>query len=250
MSASPLALPLLGTLLSAGLILGGSPARASGTIFTFDLGSGSATPADPQASPSKAFSATADGRMLRLVFQNALLPDDTAKPVSATDEGLCLYRAGEAGLADIGSNCGRATPGNGTGVANQSAIELVFDQAVELVSYRYGSLRVGLGNPLLTWGEPTSPVVSTEILFGKQVGTSYAFANPFVVGANQVIAITGVSGDNDSSSTEVLLSQLVVRALPSEPATDVPGPLPLAGALAALGWSRRLRSRLSRRRAP
>ncbi len=249
MSALPLAQPLLATLLGAGLVLSGSPGQAIGTTFSFDLGSSTATPADPQATPTKSFSATAGGRTLRLVFQNALMPDDTNKPVSATDEGLCLYKAGGAGLNDVGlSNCGRATPGNGTGVANQSAIELVFDQAVELVSYRYGSLRVGLGNPLLTWGEPTGAVVSTETLFDKQVGTSYAFDNPFVVGANRVIAVTGVGGDGDSSSTEVLLSQLVVRALPD--ATGVPGPLPLAGALAAFGWSRRLRGRLGRRSAP
>lgn len=254
MSALPLARPLLGTLLGAGLVLTGSPGQAVGTTFTFDLGSGTATPADPQASSTKAFSAQADGRLLRMVFQNALLPlvpDDLPKPVSATEAGLCLYKSGGDGLNDIGlTNCGLETPGNGTGAANQSAIALVFDQAVELVSYRYGSLRVGLGNPLLTWGEPTSPVVSTETLFDKQVGTSYAFANPFVVGANRIIAISGVGGDRDSSSTEVLLSQLVVRALPSEPATDVPGPLPLAGALAAFGWSRRLRGRLNRRGAP
>lgn len=255
MSAVPLAQPLLGTLLGAGLVLSGSPAQALGTTFTFDLGSGTATPADPQASPSKAFSAKADGRTLRLVFQNALIIDDTAKPtpkpVSATEAGLCLYKSGGAGLNDIGlTNCGLETPGNDKGPANQSTIELVFDQAVELVSYRYGSLRVGLGNPLLEWGEPTSPVVSTETLFDKQVGTSYAFRNPFVVRANRIIEITGAGGDNDSSSTEVLLSQLVVRALPSEPATGVPGPLPLAGALAAFGWSRRLRGRLNRRGAP
>ncbi len=251
MSALPLARPLLGTLLGAGLVLGGSPGQAIGTTFTFDLGSSTATPADPQASATKAFSAKADGRTLRLVFQNALLPNDNTKPVSATDEGVCLYKAGGAGLNDIGlTNCGRESPGNGTGEANQSAIELIFDQEVELLSYSYGSLRVGLGNPLLTWGEPTSPVVSTETLFDKAVGTSYAFANPFVVRANRIIAITGTGGDRDSSSTEVLLSQLVVRALPSEPATGVPGPLPLAGALAAFGWSRRLRGRLSRRGAP
>ncbi len=255
MSALPLARPLLGTLLGAGLVVSGSPGQALGTTFTFDLGSSTATPADPQASPTKSFKARADGRTLRLVFQNALILDDTAKPtpkpVSATEAGLCLYRAGGAGLNDIGlTNCGRATPGNGTGLANQSAIELVFDQAVELVSYRYGSLRVGPGNPLLTWGEPTSPVVSTETLFGKTVGTSHPFTNPFVVGANQIIEITGVGGAGDASSTEVLLSQLVVRAFPSERATGVPGPLPLAGALAAFGWSRRLRGRLSRRGAP
>lgn len=250
MSSLPLAHPLLAPLLGAGLVLSGLPGQAIGTTFSFDLGSSTATPADPQASPTKSFSAKADGRTLRLVFQNALILDDTAKPtpkpVSATEAGLCLYKAGGAGLDDIGTNCGRATPGNGTGVANQSAIELVFDQAVELVSYRYGSLRVGNGNPLLTWGELDSPVLSTETLFDKQVGPSYAFRNPFVVRANRIIEIAGAGGDNDSSSTEVLLSQLVVRALPSEPATGVPGPLPLAGALAAFGWSRRLRGRLNR----
>lgn len=249
MSSLPLAHPLLGTLLGAGLVLSGLPGRAVGTTFSFDLGSSTATPADPQASETKTFSATVGGRTLRLVFQNALMPDDNTKPVSATEGGLCLYKAGGAGLNDVGlSNCGRETPGNGTGEANQSAIELVFDQAVELVSYRYGSLRVGLGNPLLLWGEPSSAVVSPETLIDKQVGTNYAFDNPFLVGANRVIAITGTGGDGGSSSTEVLLSQLVVRAFPT--ASDVPGPLPLAGALAAFGWSRRLRGRLSRGSAP
>jgi hypothetical protein len=169
-------------------------------------------------------------RIAGSLFVNASDPEGQLNP---TD-----YRV-SAGRRDGLSSSADTTVNSGSTAASGTEI-----------SGLYGSLRVGLGNPLLTWGEPTSPVVSTETLFDKQVGTSYAFANPFLVGANQVIAITGVGGDRDSSSTEVLLSQLVVRAFPAEPPTGVPGPLPLAGALAAFGWSRRLRGRLSRRGAP
>ena len=252
---------LQASLLAAGVAFTASPVRAIGTTFTFDLGSSTASPSAPLASPTKSFSATADGRTLQLVFPNARRPTGNAKPVSATDEGLCLYKAGGAGLGGIGrTNCGRANPGNGNGARNQNSIELFFDQQVELLSYRYGLLDYerGSGNPLLTWGAPTSPVVSTETLFDKQVDTSYAFSNPFIIQANQIITITGTGGGRGSSTTEALLSHLVVRALPGEPpaAASVPGPLPLFGAMAAFGWSRRLRSRLSspapvaRRRAP
>lgn len=232
---------LLGSLLTAGLGL--APAQAIGTTFSFNLGSATATPASPLASSSKTFTASADGRSLNLVFQNALQPDGNAKPVSATTDGLCIYKAGGAS-----TNCGLSTPGNDSGEANQDSIELFFDQQVELLSYRYGSLRVGLGNPLLTWGDPNSPVVSNETLFDKQINTIYAFANPFIVEANQILTITGTGGGSGTSSTEALLSGLVVRALPQEPpaTSNVPGPLPLLGAMAAFGWSRRLRSRLSR----
>ena len=252
---------LQASLLAAGVAFTASPVRAIGTTFTFDLGSSTASPSAPLASPTKSFSATADGRTLQLVFQNALRPNGAPKPVSATDEGLCLYKAGGAGLGGIGrTNCGRANPGNGNGARNQNSIELFFDQQVELLSYRYGLLdhERGSGNPLLTWGAPTSPVVSTETLFDKQVDTSYAFTNPFIVQANQILTITGTGGGRGTSSTEALLSGLVVRALPEPPASsNVPGPVPLLGAMAAaFGWSRRLRSRLSspapvaRRRAP
>ncbi len=232
---------------AAGLALTPGPVQAIGTTFSFNLGSATAAPAGPLASPNKTFTASADGRSLSLVFQNALRPNGNAKPVSATADGLCIYKAGGAGLNDVGrTNCGRRNPGNGTGVVNQESIELFFDQQVELLSYRYGSLRVGLGNPLLTWGDPNSPVLSTETLFDKQINTSYAFANPFIVQANQILTITGSGGGRGTSSTEALLSGLVVRALPEPPASsNVPGPVPLLGAMAAFGWSRRLRSRLS-----
>ncbi len=229
-------------------MLAAAPAQAIGTTFSFNLGGSTATPADPLASPTKTFTASAEGMSLNLVFQNALRPNGNAKPVSASADGLCIYKAGGAGLNEVGrTNCGLRNPGSGTGVANQESIELFFDQQVELLSYRYGSLQVGRGNPLLTWGDPNTPVVSTETLFDKQIDTSYDFTNPFIVQANQILTITGTGGGRGTSSTEALLSGLVVRAFSQgPPATEsVPGPLPLLGAAAAFGWSRRLRSRLS-----
>jgi hypothetical protein len=232
---------------AAGLALAPAPVEAIGTTFSFNLGSATATPTDQLASPSKSFTASAGGQTLNLEFQNALRPNGNAKPVSATADGLCIYKAGGAGLNDVGrTNCGRRNPGIGTGVVNQESIELFFDRQVELLSYRYGSLRVGLGNPMLTWGPPNGPVVSTELLSGKTINTSYAFTNPFIVQANQILTISGSGGGRGTSSTEALLSGLVVRALPEPPASsNVPGPVPLLGAMAAFGWSRRLRSRLS-----
>lgn len=167
--------------------------------------------------------------------------------MSAPAEGLCIYKAGGAGLNGIGmTNCGLRNAGNGQGGGNQNSIELFFDQQVELLSYQYGSLRVGLGNPLITWGVPSSPLVSTEVLFRKQANTTYAFDNPFIVNANQIITITGTGGGGGTTTTQALLSQLVVRAVPPSPSpgSSVPGPLPLLGAGAAFGWSRRLRCRL------
>lgn len=234
------------SLIAAALALAPAPAQAIGTTFSFNLGSATRRP-HPLASSNKTFTASAEGRTLNLVFQNALRPNGNAKPVSATADGLCIYKAGGAGLNNVGlTNCGRRNPGNGTGLVNQESIELFFDQQVELLSYRYGSLLVGQGNPLLTWGPPTSAVVSSETLFDKQLNTLYTFSNPFIVQANEILTITGTGGGGGSSTTQALLSGLVVRTLVEAPASsNVPGPVPLLGAMAAFGWSRRLRSRLS-----
>ena len=245
---SPLRSALLtGSFLAAGTALIPAPARAIGSTFTFQLGNSTATPATPLASASKSFTATADGSTLNLVFQNALQPNGIPKPVSATADGLCIYKAG--GPA---SNCGLPDAGDGSGVGDQTSIDLFFDQQVELLSYQYGSLLVGSGNPMITWGEPSSPVVSTETLVTRQgfqvvpknVNTTYTFTNPFIVNANKIITITGFRGG--SGTHQAQLSQLVVRTVPQgpPPSSSVPGPLPLLGAGAAFGWSRRLRSRL------
>jgi hypothetical protein len=94
-------------------------------------------------------------------------------------------------------------------------------------------------------------VVSTETLYDKQAGTTYAFETPFIVAANRVITITGVACGRGPNITEALLSQLEVRALPppAPQGSSVTGPLPLFGAGASFGWSRQLR-RCQARSAP
>jgi hypothetical protein len=223
-----------------------APSLAIGTLYTFELDSRSAQPAASGASGALRFTASAAGSSLNLVVQSAASPDGSSRPVSVTDQGLCIYRAGGLGSAATGgTSCAPPSPGDGQRGRQQNAIELYFDQEVEFLAYRYGSLTVGGGNHLITWGEPFDPVVSTETLFRKQAGTTYAFENPFIVAANRVITITGVGGGRGAAITEALLSQLEVRALPpsATQAATVPGPLPLFGAGAAFGWSRRLRRR-------
>ncbi|MCP9784904.1 hypothetical protein, partial [Cyanobium sp. N5-Cardenillas] len=80
-------------IVAAGLALAPAPVEAIGTTFSFNLGSGTATPTDPLASPTKTFTTSADGQTLNLVFQNGLRPNGNAKPVSATADGLCIYKA-------------------------------------------------------------------------------------------------------------------------------------------------------------
>lgn len=71
---------LVGSLLGAGTALTPPSAWAIGTTFTFQLSNTTATPAAPLASASRSFIATADGRTLNLVFQNALSPTATPSP--------------------------------------------------------------------------------------------------------------------------------------------------------------------------
>ncbi len=102
-----------------------------------------------------------------------------------------------------------------------------FDRSSSTASAAGHTQRLVFQNALLPVDD-SQPVSATDqgICLDKACGLQ---RNPFVVGANRIIAISGGGGDRDSSSTEVLLSQLVVRALPSEPARDVPGPLPRPG---------------------
>jgi MYXO-CTERM domain-containing protein len=68
-----------------------------------------------------------------------------------------------------------------------------------------------------------------------------AFVNQFVAAPNVPITVTTTDTDNLGY---VQISAYTVEQVVSPASSAVPGPLPLVGAAAAFGWSRRLRGRI------
>lgn len=234
MPSSEITFALAGSVLAAGLSFAPAPAKALGTLHTFQFDT-----APPVSSPSASFSSTpeagAASTPMNLTFTNAKVNSNRVKDVSATSEGVCLYKVGRR------NSCGPNTNGSG----QQRSIDLSFDRDVQLISYQYGLLTLGTQsvNPTVVWTNQARPALeSTEGLGGKSVGTSYDFVTQLTLKAFQTINIAGFGGDRRGPATQVRLGQLVVQEVPP---SNVPGPLPLLGAGAAFGWSRRLRSRVS-----
>jgi len=74
----------------------------------------------------------------------------------------------------------------------------------------------------------STPIVSSAT-FNNQTLTSLGFTTPGLIGT---WSLTGTS-------------ETILLILGNPPAAAVPGPLPLLGAGAAFGWSRRLRKRIT-----
>jgi hypothetical protein len=81
--------------------------------------------------------------------------------------------------------------------------------------------------------------------WGSSVFNPYNSSSPpnFFTGAGPVISFDGPLDPED-----LTLQARIAVATPYSPSTPAPGPLPLAGSLAAWHWSRRLRLRLAQRR--
>ena len=81
--------------------------------------------------------------------------------------------------------------------------------------------------------------------WGSSVFNPYNSSSPpnFFTGAGPVISFDGPLDPED-----LTLQARIALATPYSPSTPAPGPLPLAGSLAAWQWSRRLRLRLAQRR--
>jgi len=110
-----------------------------------------------------------------------------------------------------------------------SSFTMTFDSPVKLLSYNIGfigPLAVG-STTAYAQGSSQSVQVNTGSLGGR------VFVNPFVAVPNVPVTVSTVDPDGTGL--------LAINALTVE---KVPGPLPLAGAAAAFGWSRRLRGRI------
>ncbi len=153
MPSSEISFALAGSVLAAGLSFAPAPAKALGTLHTFQFDT-----APPVSSPSASFSSTpeagAASTPMNLTFTNARVSSNRVKDVSVTSEGVCLYKVGRR------NSCGPNTNGRG----RQSSIDLSFDKNVQLISYQYGLLTLGTqsANPTLVWTNQCHPALESN----------------------------------------------------------------------------------------
>jgi hypothetical protein len=135
--------------------------------------------------------------------------------LTATDgDGLC-FAGGPQNF------CERAT-----------SLQILFNQPVRLLSYLTGFYSFsGGGTTSFTQGSSSS--LQTSFL----VGSEETFTNQFVAAAGIPVIVNSVF----SGSGNFQIERLTVEQI----TTSVPGPLPMMGAAVALGYSRKLRRRMS-----
>jgi hypothetical protein len=176
------------------------------------------------AQPSLIFPSTPSGLSLTAA------PDmSTQGYVQATNNGLCIFANSTDGV-------------NRCGVLNQSPIVTNYDNIgiAPDVSTIYTGFSIsqvlnngsidnsGAGQIFVRRGSPTGTLLETLNISSLTIGGMTAFSSPLSFAAGEKIFFQA-SGSNAS----IRLGKLEA----------VPGPLPLLGAGAALGWSRRLRFR-------
>jgi hypothetical protein len=97
------------------------------------------------------------------------------------------------------------------------------------------------GLTTVLWGDFNAFGISPSYISDTSINSNATFNGTTLAGLG--FTTTGLIGtwtlDGTSESIQVILGA------PTPPATAVPGPLPLLGAGAAFGWSRRLRKRLA-----
>lgn len=115
-----------------------------------------------------------------------------------------------------------------------TSFTMTFDQPAKLIDDNIAYLQL-IGGTTTTYLQNSLQSIQAYAATGLTL-----FANQFIAQANVPISVT--SSDNGLNAL-AQINALTVEKQASVP--SVPGPLPLAGAAAALSWSGRLRRRLS-----
>ncbi|MBL8330571.1 MAG: hypothetical protein JNJ71_17165 [Rubrivivax sp.] len=130
----------------------------------------------------------------------------------------------------------------GTGISNKQ-LSLVSTSAQgssanAILNMAAGTYRLSLQTAFAFPGSSTSPFsmnLGGSVFSIPTLGTGTVFANPYTFStAGGATGFNFALGQSTGGLSTVILS-----------VTQVPGPLPLLGALAAFGWSRKLRKKIS-----
>jgi hypothetical protein len=172
-------------------------------------------------------------------FTSSGINASISSPVGTDTPSGALFNTNSSGLCSFFDNnsssvrrCGSTDPRGGTNSSTLTGFSLQFDKPVFLQSFDIAnSNNISSGSIQFSSG-------SNSKLFNFTGDSSQAFDSVFEVGANTEIVVTtsGLFAD-PSTSGAFRITNFQVQ--------EVPGPLPVLGALSAFAWSRNLKKKVS-----
>lgn len=205
-------------------ILLASPAHAIVSTFTL-------TGASPANTPSSVYTEMVNG--IKLTVKNAAGTDiPTAGGIAGNSNGLCVWLQNSPGPNPPNQRCGYNDTVPGATVNSQlSSVQFEFDKPVYLKDYFLRFNNVASAD--LNFSGPSSFTFA-----GANATSTYMFPANFVLAANTPITFSTskLALEQGFTSGALRMSNFAVE--------EVPGPLPILGAVAAFGYSRKLRQRI------
>jgi len=154
---------------------------------------------------------------------------------ASTTSGLCLFANTSDGVNRCGLLNQRAVPQNYNKVgisSNVAGTYTGFNISQVLIDGFINPNPPGTGQLFVKRGTAAGPLLETIELSSTPLGSTVNFSTPIEVDSGEFIVFQA-SGSNSS----IRLGSLDFQ--------EVPGPLPVLGAGAAFGWSRRIRRRIN-----
>ena len=206
---------------TASLTLAAGSAHAAQSV-TFTTTSPAA-----ENNPSKNFLSSPSGVNFTVTNPNSVF--DSPGGVNTTSSGLCAW----ASVGTTGGRCGFNVSDGFSGV-ELTQLQGTFDKPVILTSFTIGQASAGNTGTTLQF---LAGSLSETFNISTTAPQTYSFTTPFQLAAGETLDIFS-SGSNTIGTNGGFFR------ISSLDAVDVPGPLPLLGGAAALGWSRKLRHKI------
>jgi len=174
-----------------------------------------------------------DGKGFDLLVANAVSTDSpTAGALNISGDGLCAFYSNNAVASPF--RCSSQVANGGSVNSTLTGFTLEFNRDVFLKSFD-----VSLFDNLTSGNISFSGGSNSPQQFNLTGLSTQNFSSPFVaIAGSQISVVTDGVISNNSSSGIFRINNLVVE--------EVPGPLPIFGALAGLGWSRKIKRKLSK----
>jgi hypothetical protein len=155
--------------------------------------------------------------------------------VNTNSSGLCVWLQ-NASTGPGGRRC-NYTGGTSAAGANLSGLSFTFDTRVKLISFVLSRVS-GVDNGQLKFNQGAYYSNLIELKPLKIEGSKQYFDSELIAEKNKPITLI-TAGSLMTRSGVIRINELEVQA--------VPGPIPVAGALAAFSWSRKIRQKQARR---